>query len=169
MGSPFPLYSGTTLVFLHDCGAYYLIATSLKNSARPSTPAQPMCFNNCSGKQLKPDDLLALKYYSNVQFNSEASMADMEASYNYSYAVAGALGLLNNFSLNFAKDNKSTSLAKHGFFLSKSQNLAGANFNIFGIWDANYNFAFLHYLRYYLKASLAAGAPFPTSFYYYLY
>lgn len=50
----------------HDVGGSCLMALSLNNSARHWMPAGPKCFSRCSGIELKPELLSALKCLSST-------------------------------------------------------------------------------------------------------
>jgi hypothetical protein len=60
---PTPLYRGTTFASRHDYGDNCSTALSFMNVAMHSTPAGPRCFSICSGMQLNPELLLALKLF----------------------------------------------------------------------------------------------------------
>ena len=141
--APLPLYSGTTLVSRHDCGASCLTALTLRKVDSPATPPAPRCFNSWSGSGLRPCDLLALKLRSRTSPSSAAPISATSASCTGWYWEVGPAGAANNYSLKAANWVRSTSPSACLPFFSIFQKVVGLYFNISGILRAKFHLAFL--------------------------
>jgi hypothetical protein len=69
-GSPLPLYRGIILAVRQDWGGADVIALVFRKFAKLPIPAVPINLSRCGGKILWPRLLVALNFFSSINFNS---------------------------------------------------------------------------------------------------